>query len=231
MNYCILNGVDSRSITGLLIQSMPAISKPLIRTRLEEIDGRDGDIITKLGYSAYDREMLIGLRGNFDVDAVISYFNSEGIAIFSNELGKTYDYLIYNQIDFERLLRYRTATVSFHVQPFKHEANEIELSVPANTDYQVRNKGNIFSRPTITIYGSGTVTLSVNNSQILQINMGTAEYVTINAEEMNAYYGGVLMNRNVIGDYDALRFNVGTNTIRIAGTVTQATVEQYSRWI
>ena len=92
MNYCILNGVDSRSITGLLIQSLPAISKPLIRTQREEIDGRDGDIITKLGYSAYDREMLIGLRGNFDVDAVISYFNSEGIAIFSNELCKIYDY-------------------------------------------------------------------------------------------------------------------------------------------
>ena len=44
MNYVILNGVKSTTIKGLLIQSLPPISKPLMRTSIEEIDGRDGDI-------------------------------------------------------------------------------------------------------------------------------------------------------------------------------------------
>lgn len=122
MNYVVLNGVISKNIKGLLIQSLPPISKPLMRTEVEEIDGRDGDIITKLGYSAYNKEMSIGLHGDYDVDDVIRFFASEGTVIFSNEPDKYYNYEIIEQIDLERLVRFRTATVTFHVQPFKHSA-------------------------------------------------------------------------------------------------------------
>ena len=58
MDYVVLNGVKSTDITGLLIQKLPPVVKPLIRTQIEEIDGRDGDIVTKLGYSAYNRKIL-----------------------------------------------------------------------------------------------------------------------------------------------------------------------------
>lgn len=118
-NYIILNDQNSNDISGLLIQSLAPISKPLMRTEIEEIDGRDGDIITKLGYSAYDKQITIGLYGDYNINDIIAYFNSEGTVIFSNESDKYYNYKIYDQIDFERLVRYRTATVTFHVQPFK----------------------------------------------------------------------------------------------------------------
>ena len=72
-NYIILNNKNSNQITGLLIQSLPPISQPKIRANIEEIDGRDGDIITKLGYSSYNKEITIGLFGNYNVDDVIAY--------------------------------------------------------------------------------------------------------------------------------------------------------------
>ena len=122
MNYVVLNGTRSDTVKGLLIQSLPPISKPMMRTQIEEIDGRDGDIITKLGYSAYDKVMSIGLHGDYDVDDVIKFFDSEGTVIFSNEPDKYYNYTIINQIDFERLIRFKTAEVTFHVQPFKYSA-------------------------------------------------------------------------------------------------------------
>lgn len=118
-NYIILNGTNSNTISGLLIQSLAPISKPLMRTETEEIDGRDGDIITPLGFSAYDKEITVGLYGNFDINEVIAFFNSEGTVTFSNEPDKYYNYQIINQIDFDRLVRFRTATVTFHIQPFK----------------------------------------------------------------------------------------------------------------
>ena len=118
MNYVILNGKKSTLIKGLLIQSLPPITKPLMRTKTETIDGRDGDIVTKLGYSAYDKQISVGLFGDYDVDEVIEYFTSEGIVIFSNEPDKFYQYEIISQIDFERLVRFKTATITFHVQPF-----------------------------------------------------------------------------------------------------------------
>lgn len=122
MNYITLNGKKSTEIKGLLIQALPPITKPLIRTQIEEIDGRDGDIITKLGYSAYDKELSIGLFGNYNIDDVISFFDSEGTVIFSNEPDKFYYYQIIQQIDFEKLIRFKTATVIMHVQPFKYAA-------------------------------------------------------------------------------------------------------------
>ena len=89
-NYVIINGVNSLTINGLAIKELPPISKPLMRATREEIDGRDGDIITNLGYSAYDKTMEIGLFGNYDVNEVIEYFNQDGTIIFSDESDKYY---------------------------------------------------------------------------------------------------------------------------------------------
>lgn len=144
-NTITLNGIASTTIAGLLIQELPAISKPLMRTEIEEIDGRDGDIVTDLGYSAYDKEITIGLYGTYDINAVIKYFASEGTVIFSNESDKVYKYKIIQQIDFERLVRYRTATVTFHCQPFKYPTTETPVDLTANlvtgegTDFYLAN--------------------------------------------------------------------------------------------
>lgn len=140
MNYIILNDVNSNTIQGLLIQNLPPITKPKIRTNIEEIDGRDGDIITELGYSAYEKEFDIGLYGNYDVDQVISYFNSEGTVIFSNEDDKFYKYTIIEQIDFERLIRFKTAKVKMHVQPFKYSNTDTDIEIYATeTDAEGTN--------------------------------------------------------------------------------------------
>ena len=88
--YIVLNGKTSTTVTGLLISELPTISKPKQRTEVKNIDGRDGDIVTPLGFSAYDKTLKIGLRGQYNVDDVISYFNSSGKVIFSNEPDKYY---------------------------------------------------------------------------------------------------------------------------------------------
>lgn len=351
MNYVILNGKRSTTIIGLLIQSLPPISKPLMRSQVEEIDGRDGDIVTKLGYSAYDKEFRIGLYGNYDVDEVISFFDSEGTVTFSNEPTKVYRYQMLDQIDFERLLRFKEATVRFHVQPFKHSLQDKPLSFPraemmsipsysvtksgvtmngsgrtitlsgsgtteiyvpitalnltsggygfnvtasgsnadnvrvrlihgtptdANTfggqalapvigslvsvnqvvssgsfnyihlsvtgsvsctltlsfektDFDIINTGNIFSLPKITIYGSGAINLYVNDTQVFAITQNV-NFITIDAEEMNAFHGSTLLNRYVVGDYENFKLPVGRSTIRLSGNVTNVTIDNYSRW-
>ena len=148
MNYIILNGVKNTSIEGLMIQALPSISKPQIRTKIETIDGRDGDLVTKLGYAAYDKQLLIGLYGKYNIDDIIEYFNSEGTVAFSNEDEKYYNYQILEAIDFERLIRFRQATVTLHVQPFKYSLSEgnTEYSLKNNTEILVNNSGNIFSK-------------------------------------------------------------------------------------
>lgn len=358
MNYIALNGVKSTSVKGLLIEELPPISKPKIRTEKEEIDGRDGDIVTKLGYSAYDKELAIGLHGDYDIDDAIQYFDSDGEVVFSNEPDKYYRYQILDEIDFERLIRFRKAKIKLHVQPFKYDAVNRELSlsnqminfknwssskygvsitssydgtitingmsentvefyvpieamtlsagnyilsadvagsadgsavrliadspsnantfggayismkndkaiqlssydsgnkkynylwfyIPTNTylnctinvtlsnqqwnSLTIHNRGNMKSKPIVTIYGSGTVELSLNGTHILDIKIDE-NYVTIDSEEMNAYHDGTLKNRMVTGDYANLVLNTGDNELSWNGDVTKIIIENYSRW-
>lgn len=355
INYIELNGEKSTSVKGLIIQSLPPISKPKMRTSIETIDGRDGDIVTKLGYSAYDKEVSIGLHGEFDIDDAISLFDSEGEVVFGNEPDKYYRYQILDQIDFERLIRFRTAKVKLHVQPFKYDAvdrtfdivnqflhvkdstaskfgvtvtssdgsirvsgratSDVDIEVPiesmslsgsytltasaigsaagcalrlidgspsrsfggsymelksdgdstmtatadSNAKYDalwldikagtsvdftlsvtmasdsfneiaLTNRGNVASRPTVTVYGSGNVELAINSVTVLSLSIEGGS-ITIDSEEMNAYRGNELMNRRVTGDYSDLRLNVGENVISWRGDVTAIRVEDFSRWL
>lgn len=356
--YIIINGVSSKDVKGLLIQTLPPISKPAIRTEIEEIDGRDGDIVTPLGYAAYDKEFTIGVYGDYNIDDIIAFFDSSGVITFSNEVDKYYNFAMYAQIDFEKLIRFKTATVTMHVQPFKYSAvdndyiqgNEnlikinnftitksgvtvsvnddiisvtgqhsagIELYIPiepitlnagnyeltahsnASSNCRLRlittdpsptgsfggnyitlapsasinatltaattykylylyledntnenftltaalnqvttagsitlfNRGNIYSRPTITLKGSGNIDLYINNMQVLQIALGGYEEITIDTVNMNAYNGDTYLNRYVTGDYDDVRLKVGTNIISWDGNVTSIEVKNFSRWI
>lgn len=357
INYIELNGEKSTNVKGLIIQSLPPITKPKMRTSKDEIDGRDGDIITKLGYAAYDKEVGIGLHGDFDIDDAIAFFDSDGEVVFGNEPDKYYRYQILDQIDFERLVRFRTAKVKFHVQPFKHDAvdrtfdivnqflhvcdstaskfgitvtssdgsirvsgnatSDVDIEVPiesmslsgsytmnasasgsaagcalrlidgspsndrsfggtymelksdaaatmtatadSNAEYDalwldikagtsvdftlsvtmasnefdsitLANRGNVISRPTVTVYGSGNVELAINAVTVLSFSIEGGS-ITIDAEEMNAYHGDTLMNRHVTGDYADLRLNVGENVVSWRGDVTGIRIEDFSRWL
>ena len=162
MSYIVLNGKKSSLINGLLISSLPPISKPKMRAQYMEIDGRDGDIVTKLGYAAYQKEIEVGLYGRYDVNDVISYFDSEGIVTFSNEPDKYYYYTIIEQINFDRLIRFKTAKVKFHVQPFKYSSIEKRINEDFNLfsaiEYQEDKRGVALSAigNTITIKGTAS---------------------------------------------------------------------------
>lgn len=235
--YIIINGVPSTSIEGLLICSTPSIRKPLQRTAIEEIDGRDGDIVTTLGYQAYDKSFNIALTKDYDVDEVISYFNTSGKVIFSNEPDKYYNFQLLDVIDFEKLIRFKTATVNMHVQPFKYSVIEYTKTFKFTGNsgtLNITNSGNIYSKPVITIKGTGVINLSLNGSEVLAISLGTGVTgIAIDVDQLNAYNPdtGVFLNRDVVGDYNNLSLAIGKNTLAFTGSVTEISISNYSRWL
>lgn len=187
--YLIINGVNSQSIQGLLVSELAPISKPQQRTQIDEVDGRDGDIVTPLGFAAYDKRVKIGLSYDYDIDDIIEFFNSSGVVTFSNEPDKYYRFAIYEQIDFERLIRFKTAEVTLHCQPFKFSTTETPklFNVTSGSPITVKNDGNYQSRPNLTIIGSGDVDLSLNGSQVLSLDLEDNQAIIIDTEDMNAY--------------------------------------------
>lgn len=236
--YIVINGISSKTVNGLLISELPPISKPKIRTSIEEIDGRDGDVVTELGYSAYNKEIKIGLYGEYNVDEIIEYFNTAGRITFSNEPDKYYNFALYEAIDFERLIRFKTATVKIHVQPFKYSEDETAIvnTYSGNTTAQisVRNDGNYYSKPTLTITGKGAINVYLNATQLFVITLNDTdeETIIIDATQLNAYgTDGAYMNRQVVGNYDNLKLKTGVNNLTVEGYLTSVSVENYSRWV
>ena len=233
--YVIINGKPSYTVKGLLIQSLPAISKPKIRTKTEEIEGRDGDIVTTLGFKAYDKTINIGLYGDYNVDEIISYFAQGGTIRFSNEIDKYYYFEAYDQVNYERLLSFKTAKVKIHVQPFKYDALETEQETLNSNEkgfkILLNNTGNYLSRPTYTITGTGIVRLILNDKEVFTATLANETFIldstTINATDLNGNY----VNRRVAGNLEDLALPAGVNELSIRGNVTKIIVKDVSRWL
>ena len=230
-NFVIINGVNSNTINGLGINELPPITKPEMRNIREEIDGRDGDITTNLGYSAYDKTITIGLFGTgYDINDIVAFFNGEGTIVFSNEQDKYYNFKILNQIDYESLQKFRTASITFHCQPFKWSV--VRFEEVFTSQFDIFNYGNIYSKPIYELTGTGTVNLSINNTQVLVIVFGdSSKTITIDTETLDAYDTNGLVNRSITGDYKNLFLNVGKSEFTWSGTITQVKIKKASRWL
>ena len=190
MNTIEFKGVSSTTIDGLIICELPPISKPPMRLSQTVIDGRHGAIFEELGYSAYDKSIEIGLRGNFDINKVIKYFSGEGDIVFSNEPDKVYHGIVANQIDYNRLLRFRTATITFRVQPFKHKKNEAmkgtETATAKGTSIVVNDSTEAILS-VFSIYGKSTqngTPSTINPVDIVSAVEGERTTISINGSNL-----------------------------------------------
>lgn len=232
MEKIIWKGIDSNTIPGLIICELPPITKPKMKTSIIKIDGRDGDIIEELGYESYTKNISIGLARNYKIDEVIKYFTGTGTLELSNEPNKIYNCKIIDKIDYEKLLRFKKAIVKFHTQPFKYLKNEtiVEQTITTQTSINVENIGLEISKPIITLEGTGTIEISINNKTIFKYTFPDNETkVVINSIEEEAYLEGVYKNRNMFGEFPKLQ--VGENIITWTGTITKIKIEPKSRWL
>ena len=232
--YFIFKNTNSSSKTGLIVTSLPPVTKPPKRTETIDIEGRDGDIVIEHGYEAYDKKIEIGLTRGYNIDDIISWLDGSGDLIMSNESDKVYKARIIKQIDFERLLVFKTASVTFHVQPYKYKYDEDDVSATSSQisskSMTVTNRGNVSSKPLIRLTGSGTVTFKLNGADLFTYTFPSEDsYVDIDSEEQDAYVSSTLKNRNMNGSFPVL--NVGSNTISWTGTLTTVKVTPRSRWL
>lgn len=228
--HVIINGQTSQQFDGLQILSLPPITKPRMRTSIATIDGRPGDIVTRLGYEAYNRKIEVLLHHNYDINEIVAFFNSSGTITFSNEPDMVYTFETIDAFSFERAVRFKTGTVTFHVQPYKLSKTEQPETFSASPA-KVINQGNVESAPTLSIVGSGTVTVSLDGYLALTITMPPEGEITIDSAQLEAYSQGTLANRSVSGDYNDIKMSPGLHSLTWTGTVTSVTLRNISRWI
>ena len=231
MEYFVYKNIDSRTVKGLIVTELPPITKPKMRVQTTTIDGKDGSIVTELGYEAYTKTVKIALTRGYDVDNILAWLNGSGQITFSNEVDRYYNAQVIDQIDYEKLLRFKTAEVRFLVQPFKYSVTE-RMRTFATTGLsaiEIRNAGNYTAKPLVTFYGTGLINVSLNDKQVFKLDLSNDASITLDCNEQEAYNANGLRNRKMDGDFFV--FAVGRNVISWSGAVDKIEITNFSRWL
>ncbi len=220
--FFIFNGINSFN-KGIILKNHPIITKPKLRDDGIVIDGRNGKLYyaDKI-YDSYTRTLECAIiTDDYDIRDIISWLNGSGEMIFSDEPDKFYKVNIINQIDFTNIAdKIHEFPLIVDIQPFAYSLEENTIEVTENTTIQIENS-TVNVKPKIKIYGTGDVTLNINNKS--QIIYNIDEYIELDSELEIAYKDYQNKNPLVYGEYFEL--NPGDNYIDFLGDVTKIEIK------
>jgi len=223
--YFIFNNI--LSLDYLTISKLPSIvraQKNIIKT---EIDGRDGFLTQDLGnYKGTIKTCEAWIKDLSYIDYISSWLTGSSDVIFSNEPDKIYKATIINQISFDLVARdFHTFLIQFDCQSHKYSINNPIITLTsAGTIYNATGTN---SKPIIKLYGTGSITITINGDIINLTNV--VNYVTIDSDLMDCYKDSQLMNQYMIGDFPLLI--EGNNTISYTGNVSKIEVTPNWRYL
>ena len=227
MNAFILNNtINSRSDLGLRITQPPVI--PISRRVVDsiDVDGREGSLTILRGWDDIKFNMKAALLGGNQQSRfreILPAILAAKTIYFSSDVEVFYNVKHVQAGTLERrLTNLYEFSLSFTCSPFRQLRN-IPLII-MTTSGTIINPGTVYSQPKITVYGTGSRTLTINGKQIiLNILQGS---LTLDSELKTCHFGNVAQNNRMQGDFPV--FEVGSNTITLGTGITRIEIE--GRW-
>jgi phage-related protein len=142
---------------------------------------------------------------------------------FSNDSDVFYNIKTANATSIEqKMVTLYEFLLSFTCLPFKYIRNVAPITLTASG--AVVNIGTVHSLPKITVYGTGSQTLTINGKAItLNILQGS---LTLDSELKTCSFGNVAQNNQMKGDFPV--FGVGNNTLAFGAGISRLEIEP--RW-
>ena len=222
-------GIDSRYM-GVIVTAMPETVRAEKRIDSITIPGRSGTLHRDEDvFESYVRTMECAVKNRENIDEIAAWLVGSGEMRFSTEPDKVYDVTISNKISILQMMRmFQRFMVTMDTQPFKyrHKAERDMLTLTEATTF--RGKGNIFSEPIITVYGTGNITLTINGADFPLENV--AEHITIDSEMMEVFKGAENQNSKY-GSTAFPRLEMGKNDISWTGAVEKVEIQPKWRFL
>ena len=219
---------------GLKIVYRPSIPSPEENITEYTVPGRNGslthkdgtykDIVYPVEYNIIDFNNIYG-----KIRAIKGWLLGKIIdkkLIFSDDPEVFYKVKTVFATDVERRIKVSGEfTATYTMEPFAYERNveDIILTAPGN----VINTGTIYSEPIITVEGTGNITLTINNKNIILTGIQTG--IVIDSVMKNAYLGSTNLNSKMNGKFPVLE--IGENEISWIGNITKLTVSPNWRYL
>jgi len=227
MNAFILdNNINSRTALGLRITEPPTIPPSKRVVDSIAVDGREGSLTILRGWEDVVFDMKAALIGT-DIprrfrEILPTIINAKTI-YFSGDNGVFYN-IKHVQVGAleRRLSSLYEFSLSFTCSPFRYVRNV--AMIPRTASGSVANPGTVYSLPRITVFGTGSRTLTINGKPII-LNILSGNLV-IDSELKTCHFGNVAQNNRMNGDFPV--FNVGNNTVTLGTGITRIEIEP--RW-
>ena len=230
MNAFILNNtINSRSALGLRITDPPTIppSKRIVDSI--EVDGREGTLTILKGWEDITFHMKAALMGanlQSRFRDILPQILAAKTIHFSSDTGVFYNIKHIQASVLERKLSsLYEFSLSFTCAPFRYIRNVAMIARTASGT--VSNPGSVYSLPRITVFGTGSRTLTINGKPIV-LNILSGNLV-LDSELRTCHFGNVAQNNRMTGDFPVL--NPGNNTITLGTGITRVEIEPRWRFI
>lgn len=226
--YFIYNGIDSRMM-DIIVTAMPPTIRAAQRVESVTVPGRDGSLHETDGsYDNYTKTMECAIKNREKLDDIAAWLTGSGEIIFSSEPDKVYRVTISNTISIAQMMRtFQKFQVSFDTYPFKYSVNRFDEALELEKSAVILGKGTVYSQPVITVYGTGAITLTINDTEYPLSDVDG--YVTINSEIEECYKDVINMNSIFSAD-EFPRLEPGGNTISWTGEVEKIEIQPNWRW-
>ena len=229
MGWFKFKGKDSRDF-GVLIYGAPQRTKPERRVERITIPGRNGELTQDEDtYEPYTISLQCSTRGSDRLDEIVAWLNGAGNLTLSTEPDKVYQASIYNKISISDVIYlYNSFLLQFRVQPFKYNINAFNDALELTAPTKIKGKGTEYAEPIITVYGSGDITLTINEKDFPLYSVDGS--ITIDSEMMEVFKGNTNQNSKY-GAVEFPRLEVGENNISWTGNVEKVEIHPKWRWL
>jgi predicted phage tail component-like protein len=165
-------GKNSYSDYGIIISKRPSLPSPKRRVSYIDIPGRDSSLRYDEGtYEDITIAVECSIKGNNiaeKLDNIKAWLFGAGESdlIFSFQDDKKYKAQVVNAIDFKQVFKYTSVfPIIFNCRPFKYAVQNNIFTITEN-GASIINPGTLKSEPIISVYGSGKVSLKVNETTV-----------------------------------------------------------------
>ncbi len=209
---------------GVKIISLPPIGLSTERIEEKEVEGKDGTLTYKYGFTSDEKTVEADYIGDNPLK-VANWLQGTGNVIFGNLPDRYYKASINNVIPLEEVIRngLYNFPIKFKCQPFGYLLEgeyPIELSKSGTILCNV--KATYKSLPLITVYGNGRGVLTINSINYTITNINGS--ISLDSEILE-----VLENKGEYFESDYFpELTTGENTIAFSGGITKVVI--VPRW-
>lgn len=176
----IWNGISAESM-GVKIISLPPIQNSTERVEEKEISGRDGSLTEIDGYAPDTKPVECDFRGS-NPQKIVQWLKGQGEVTFGDRPDRYYKARINNVVPLDQVIENQLYNfpIQFKCQPFGYFLEGKETLTITNGTILNHNEATYTSLPTITIYGTGTCTFTING-RTFNITSITGGSITIDS--------------------------------------------------